>query len=449
MFIFADDLSYELVGGPLAEEVDTPNLDRLRAQGTSFSRAYNSGAWNGAVCVASRAMLMSGLQLWRAKEAEKRFEPDFVAKGRFWPQLLEKGGYATYMTGKWHVKAPVEKAFRQVKNPRPGMPGTVPAAYERDRQDESWRADDPTLGGFWKGGRHWSEVEADTAVDFIAAATKQEQPYFLYLAFNAPHDPRQAPTEFLAKYPPNTIKVPRTFLPVYPYREEMGAPHRLRDEKLAPMPRTKEAVQVHRAEYYALISHLDAQIGRVLDAVEQGGRAKNTYLVFTADHGLAVGNHGLLGKQNMYEHSVRVPFIVKGPGCEAGKVVAGPIYLQDIVPTSLEWAGVSMPEEMDFTSFSAQLTSSGEKDSEQAIFGSYLDRQRSVTQDGYKLILYPKARVARLFHLTEDPFEMTDLLAAGHEKERAQALLEKLRVLQKKYGDPLHLEDFANWNLSK
>ena len=113
----------------------------------------------------------------------------------------------------------------------------------------------------------------------------------------------------------------------------------MRDEDLAPFPRTAFAVQTHRREYYAAVTHLDAQIGRILDALEKSPAAANTYVFFTADHGLSCGEHGLMGKQNLYDASVRVPFIVAGPGVPAGKKIDAPVYLQDAMPTVLKLAG--------------------------------------------------------------------------------------------------------------
>ena len=100
---------------------------------------------------------------------------------------------------------------------------------------------------------------------------------------------------------------------MYPYKDKIGCSHNLRDEKLAPMPRTKHSIKVNRQEYYAIITHMDVQIGRILDSLEKSGMAENTYIFYSSDHGLGVGHHGLLGKQNLYEHSTCVPFIVKGP----------------------------------------------------------------------------------------------------------------------------------------
>jgi len=442
LFIFADDYSYEAVHAAGMAEIETPNIDRLMASGTSFTHAYNSGGWHGAICVASRTMLMTGRQLWHAEAAEKTLKKDFVDQGKLWPQLMKAEGYETYMTGKWHVGAKAEEAFDHARNIRPGMPGSVAKAYNRplEGKEDPWDPTDTSLGGFWQGGTHWSVVGANDAIDFLGMAKKNEKPFFIYLAFNAPHDPRQAPQEYLDKYPVEKVAVPENFLERYPYCDEMQAPWSLRDEKLAPMPRTKHSVQVHRREYYALITHMDAQIGRVLDALEANGQAENTHIVFTADHGLSVGHHGLIGKQNLYDDSVRVPFVLTGPGVEKGRRVAAPIYLQDVIPTALDWAGAETPGHIEFKSLLPFVEGKGE--ARKSIYGAYRMAQRSVTMEGYKLIIYPAAKKARMFNLEKDPQEMVDLLEEGKGKGKdvAKRLFGELLKLQKEMDDRLELK---------
>ena len=125
-------------------------------------------------------------------------------------------------------------------------------------------------------------------------------------------------------YPVENITLPVPFLAEYPYKDSIGCGRSLRDEKLAPFPRTENAVKVNRREYYAIITHMDAQIGRILDGLEKSGMANNTYIVFSADHGLGCGHHGLLGKQNMYDHSIRVPWIIAGPGASPANPASSP-----------------------------------------------------------------------------------------------------------------------------
>ena len=204
------------------------------------------------------------------------------------------------------------------------------------------------------------------------------------------------------------------------------------------MPRTEHAVQVHRQEYYAIITHLDAQIGRVLDALEQSDRAGNTWVFFTSDHGLAVGQHGLLGKQNLYDHSVRVPFLVAGPGVPTGQRVTEPIYYQDVMPTTLELAGVKPPEHVAFQSLLPILHESAPSQYP-SVYTAYLDLQRAVTRDGWKLIGYPTIRKVRLYHVADDPRELRDLAEDPRQLRRMHSLLAELRRWQRETNDPLDL----------
>ena len=443
LFIFADDMTYDAIAALGHEEIETPHLDRLVKGGTTFTHAYNSGSWSGAVCVASRHMLMTGRQLWNAhKVANRKGMAEYQAQKKCWPQLLEAAGYRTYMSGKWHVQVDAGKVFNVARHVRPGMPRSVKKAYNRplEGKPDPWDPTDKSIGGFWEGGKHWSEVQADDAVGFLQEAGESQRPFFIYLAFNAPHDPRQAPQEYLDKYPAGKIAIPKNFLPRYPFCDQIGNPHKLRDENLAPMPRTKHSVQVHRREYYAIITHMDAQIGRVLDGLKKSGKEKNTYIVFTADHGLAVGKHGLFGKQNMYDHSVRVPFVVVGPGVAPGATNNAPIYLQDVIPSSLGWAGAKTPAYVQFESIQPHLDGKGKK--RDYVYGAYLGVQRSITEGGYKLIYYPRANNAlRLYKVSEDPHEVNDLIKSGGAATEAVVtrLWNRLQAVQGEFGDSLKL----------
>lgn len=445
LFIFSDDQRYDLIGALGQHDVQTPNLDRLVNEGSTFTHAYNMGAWNGAVCVASRAMMISGLSVWDAHNQEKHFQ-QMADAGQFWPQLLEKSGYETYMTGKWHVKADAESIFQNVVHVRPGMPNQTPEGYDRpkSRADTTWQPWDKRYEGFWKGGKHWSEVLADDARGFLDQAGKSESPFMMYLAFNAPHDPRQAPKEFVDLYPVESIALPPSHMEMYPYKDSIGLSENLRDEALAPFPRTPYAVRKNIQEYYAIISHMDAQIGKILDALEETGKVENTYIVFTADHGLAVGHHGLMGKQNMFDHSVRAPLTIVGPGIPKGKQYHQQVYLQDVSATMLDLAGVEKPKTTVFHSLMPYIN----EDTESAyptIYSSYLNLQRMVRTDQYKLIVYPKLNKILLFDLEKDPEELRDRAAdpayQGVKREMMALLVQQQLTL----NDPLGVIDFSSY----
>jgi len=441
LFLFADDYAYEAVRAFGYTDIDTPNLDRLAARSTNFTHAYNMGSWSGAVCVASRTMLNTGRSVWDADSVYKTTNKERQS-GVLWSQLMSKVGYKTYMTGKWHVQTDASKIFDMAMDVRPGMPKTVPTAYNRPiaGQTDAWSPYDKSLGGFWEGGKHWSEVVHDHTITFLKDAKQQEKPFFIYAAFNAPHDPRQAPKEFIDRYPLSRMQMPQSFIPEYPHKDKIGCSHKLRDENLAPMPRTELSVKTHRAEYYALITHLDVQIGKILDALDANGQADNTWIFFTADHGLAVGHHGLIGKQNMYDHSVRVPFLVAGPGVAKGAKNDNAIYLQDVMATALDLAGAEKPKHVFFNSLLPLLKGEQKQSSYDSVYGAYLDLQRAITHDGWKLIAYPKAKVLRLYHLAEDPQEMTDLAAKPEHAAMRKQLFERLLKLSADLGDKLDLK---------
>jgi arylsulfatase A-like enzyme len=449
LFLLADDLCFADVRCMGNDEVDTPNLDRLARRGLTFTHAYNMGSWHAAVCMPSRAMLNTGRFLWTARRVDDTLDQERQA-GRLWSEYLRGAGYRTFMAGKWHVRLDASSAFEWTGTVRPGMPNVFPNqyphAYNRPREgvEDTWDPADPREGGFWEGGTHWSEVLADEAIDFLDAAATSDEPFFMYVAFNAPHDPRQAPREYLDRYSAESIRVPVNFLPEYPFKDAIGCPHELRDEFLAPMPRTTHAVQVHRSEYYAIITHMDAQIGRVLDALEQSGQGGNTWIFFTADHGLAVGQHGLLGKQNLYDHSVRAPLLVAGPGVPAGRRIGEPVYYQDVMPTTLELAGVPRPEHVDFQSLVPIVQKRGTS-KYPSIYTAYMDLQRAVTKDGWKLIVYPRIEQPRLYHVAEDPHEKRDLAADPDQAERIRGLFAELLEWQRQTDDTLDLKtvDFA------
>ncbi len=440
LFIFADDMTHDAIHALGNTEIETPNLDRLVRRGTTFTHTYNMGSWSGAVCVASRTMLNTGRFLWRANAVYNTSEQE-RQDGRFWSEILRRGGYETYFTGKWHVKANAEKAFDVAAHVRGGMPNQTDAGYNRplDVKEDPWSPYDPKFGGFWQGGKHWSEVVADDALEFLKRARPSRKPFFMYIAFNAPHDPRQSPKEYVDKYPLDKVRLPSSFLPEYPFKDAIGCGKGLRDEKLAPFPRTEHSVKVHRQEYYAIITHMDAQIGRILDGLEASGMADDTTIFFTADHGLAVGHHGLFGKQNMYEHSVRVPFIAAGAGIPEGKKIDMPIYLQDVVPTSFNLAEVRKPNHVEFKDL-MPLMYDRDYEPHQPIYGAYLQLQRMVIDKGHQLILYPQAKRARLYNLTDDPLEEHDLAEDPDNKPLMKRLFAELIKVQKQMDDPLDLK---------
>ncbi|MGC6424163.1 MAG: sulfatase-like hydrolase/transferase [Lentimonas sp.] len=449
LFLLSDDHAYDALGLMSDGYVQTPTMDTLASEGVYFERAYNMGAWSGAVCVASRTMLNSGKSLWNAQRLAWSNE---LGNQISWSQRMKAVGYTTYFTGKWHVKGydPTD-LFDRCGTVRPGMPATRrEGSNERidtnrpiEGQEDTWSASDLSLKGYWLGGKHWSEVTADEAIDFLSdySATDQEKPFFAYVAFNAPHDPRQSPQEYLDRYPVDSVPLPKSFMPSYPYTKDIGI-WNVRAEFLAPRPRTEFAIRIHRREYYALISHMDDQLGRIIDALKEQGLYENTVIIYTADHGLSLGNHSFLAKQSMYDHSLASPFIIAGPDIPKGVRSQQRIYIQDVVPTTLELAGMSESDfaDVEFESL-LPLDKSGNSGHTAPIIGGYKDFSRCVIQGEWKLIYYRDVDQIRLFNLEKDPHELTDFAENPENKEIIHKLLSVLKEQQEKLGDYLEVSN--------
>lgn len=425
--IFMDDMMHRLL---LDKEVETPNLDKLVKRGTTFTHAHNQGAWSGAVCIPSRAMLITGLSLWHARE---RIETTPLLG-----EWLGKHGYQTHFVGKWHNSDAALKRSYQTFGPHAG--GFYPStdekgdAYLRPAPGNTWRPDDTSRKGHWLeiDGKivHSSEHWADGALAFLRQT--HTEPFFLHVAFHAPHDPRQAPTEYLNKYPVEKVALPPNFAPEHPFD---NGDLRVRDEKLAPWPRTPDAIKQHRKEYYAILTHADYHIGRILDALPE-----DTIVVFSGDHGLAVGEHGLLGKQNCYDHSVRIPLVFAGPGIPKNKKNDALIYQNQIFATLCELVGIPQPPGLENPSL-APLVKGDKQDKDAAVFGAYLDIQRMVRTRTHKLIVYPKVKHVQLFDIQKDPWERNNI--AAENPALVKSLWARLNTLQKQLDDKLELPYFA------
>ncbi|HTF17183.1 MAG TPA: sulfatase-like hydrolase/transferase [Chryseolinea sp.] len=447
LFILTDDQAYQTIHALGQREISTPNLDSLVGAGTSFTHTYNMGSWQGAVCSASRTMLLTGLSLWDARLHENSIDT-LVSEGELWIQQLKRAGYETSMTGKWHGRSNVNLIFDHVLHASTNGPGQTPEGYNRplSKDDTTWQPWDKKFGGFWKGGKHLSEVMADDVLELFAGSKDSDKPFFMYISFNAPHDPRQAPKAFIDQYPLDKISLPANYLDSYPYKEDIGAGMSSRDETLAPFPRTPFAVKKNIQEYYAIISHMDAQIGKMLQALIKSGKAQSTYVIFASDHGLAAGQHGLMGKQNMFDHSIRVPLIITGPGIPKNELRDKQVYLQDIMATVYDIAGLPKPEEVYYNSLLPVIHNKGSKAVYPEIYGGYMSLQRMVRTDRYKLIVYPKASQVLLFDLKNDPDEIHDVSKQSRYKGTLEDMKMRLIRQQQQLNDTLDLHTILGHN---
>jgi arylsulfatase A-like enzyme len=417
LFLFSDDQRADTIAALGNRHITTPMLDRLVNEGTTFTRAYCMGAQQGAVCVPSRAMLMSGKTLFRIKEN--------LAGETTWPQVFAQNGYNTFGIGKWHNQPPsFVNTFAEGKAVFFGGmhdPYTIPV------QDLN---DDHKLGDKRNSDRHATQLFADTAIEFLQKQTS-DKPFALYVAFTLPHDPRTAPPEYRAQYDAAKLPLPANFLPQHPFN---NGELTVRDEKLAPWPRTPETVREHLADYYACVTYLDAQIGRILAALKQTGQYDNTIIVFASDHGLAIGSHGLFGKQNLYEHSMNAPLILAGPGVPKNKRSEAFAYLLDLFPTLCDLASLKTPSSVEGLSL-APVLAGKQKTRRRALFTAYRNVQRAVRDDRWKLIVYPQINHTQLFDLRHDPAETRDLARDPKFAKQVEKMTTLLQQKQAEAGD--------------
>ncbi|MEM9849407.1 MAG: sulfatase-like hydrolase/transferase, partial [Bacteroidota bacterium] len=276
---------------------------------------------------------------------------------------------------------------------------------------------------------------------------QKEQPYFMYLAFHAPHDPRQAPVDYKAMYPTESIKLPPSYLSQHPF--DNGHLF-LRDEALAPWPRTPKIACQELADYYAIITHLDAQIGKVIAALKASGQYENTLIVLAGDSGLAVGNHGLLGKQNIYdEDGLHVPFILSGGIIKAkGQNIHALSYIHDIFPTICDLVDIEIPKTLLGKSL-LPVIEGKQTQIRDYTYHAYRQFQRAYRKGDYKLIEYVRAkdrnkkegefvagsRVTQLFHIKNDPWETQDLSFFPEHRKRVLEMREKMQQRAIELGD--------------
>lgn len=251
----------------------------------------------------------------------------------------------------------------------------------------------------------------------------------------APHDPRTMPRRFLDMYSPESVPFPENFSGGHPF-DNGGLKER--DELLAGFPRDPNEVRQQIAEYYAMISHLDWEIGRVLDALEAEGLAENTVIVFGGDNGLALGSHGLMGKQNIYEHSVRVPLVMAGPSIPENETRSHFVYLLDIFPTLCEVAGIAVPAQADGESLLPALTDPAAPGRE-TLFFAYRHSCRAVKDERFKLIEYAMhgTRVTQLFDLQADPGESVNLAGDPAFSDTLERLRSELKRYRESWEDHL------------
>ncbi len=374
------------------KDIDTPNIDRLFNEGMTFDNFYA----NSSVCSPSRAALLSGCYpdrvgvpgVIREEDADESWGY-LSAHATLLPELLKRAGYHTALVGKWHLgisspNLPNERGFDLFDG------------FLGDMMDDYWTH----LRHGYNFMRHNSEIVSpkghatdvftDGACRYLRERSKSSQPFFLYLAYNAPHDPIQPRPDWLAKV-------------------------QRREPRMSP----------RRARLVALIEHLDSGIGQVLDMLDKTHLAENTLVMFSSDNGGVLANGANNGpwrgdKGHMYEGGLRVPFAARWPGhIEAGSSSSRIALTMDMFPTALAAAGISPPPGIDGVSILPTFLSQAEPPLRQ--FHYFVRREGGIAYGGktiealrlgdWKLLQDTPYAPLELYNLSLDPRETTDLSA--------------------------------------
>lgn len=408
LFILTDDQRADAMGCAGNAVLKTPAIDELASAGLRFTNCYIMGSHQAAVCAPSRAMLMSGKSLFHVY--------DNLEGVKTLPRYFAEHGYETFGTGKWHNSAETFKSsFQKGKNIFTGGMSNhfyVPC-YDLDKDHEFTEAME-------KG--YSTDVFSESVMEYLQDYSDGDRtnPFFCYLAYTAPHDPRSPREDFIGMYGEESIPLPENFMALHPFEfDDMN----VRDETLAPWPRTPETLRATLADYYAMISHLDKRVGDIINFLKNAGLYDNTIIVFASDNGLAAGSHGFLGKQNLYEHSTKVPLIITGPGIPKGNEEDALVYLYDLFPTLSELCGLPLPENVDGKNL-VPVIQGKEEEVRNSVYTAYRNTVRAVRAGDWKLIWYLQRKHIQLFNLNKDPHEVSNLAGVSENRDRIISMME-------------------------
>ncbi len=423
LFILADDQRADALRCAGNSYINTPNIDNLAENGVRFTNSYVMGGHHGAISAPSRAMLLSGKNLFHVYDKLDGVET--------MPMHFSAHGYETFGTGKWHnEKSAFEAGFQKGKNV---FLGGMADHFNIPSCDlgADGKLSDPSKKGFS------TDLFASAAIDYISeyAAGDHKNPFFCYVAFTVPHDPYSPQPDYIDRYLPDSLPLPGNFMPLHPFAFDDLT---IRDENLTTWPRKPEIIRAALADYYGLITHLDDKIGEIINTLKEKGLYDNTIIVYAADNGLAIGSHGLLGKQNLYEHSTKVPLIITGPGIPQGRVIDALVYLFDLYPTLAEVCSLPAPECIDGKSL-VPVISGVSQEVRSSLFTAYRHTVRAVRTKEWKLIRYPERDYNQLFNLVNDPLELNNLSGNARFQSMVDKLLKLMQKWQKAVNDTVPL----------
>ncbi len=422
LFLLTDDQRADALGF-VNDHIQTPNLDELARNGVHFTNNFCMGSHHGAVCAPSRAMIMSAKSLFNVY--------DKLQGVPTMPKTWRDHGYITFGTGKWHNEREVFAQGFEVGTDvfLGGMSDHFRVPVRQLQGDGTFS--EVTYKPFS------TDLFADATISFLRnyRETNEERPFFAYVAFTAPHDPRSPNEAWIGKYSDSAIPPPENFKPLHPFN---NGDLLIRDEHLGAFPRTEEQISRQLADYYGLINHIDRRVGDIISTLKQQNLYDNTIIVFTSDHGLAVGSHGLLGKQSLYEHSMKSPLIISGPGIPKNEKRGALVYLYDLFPTLNHFLGIANPAGIEGKDLHAVILGK-ETSVRTSLFTAYRNTQRAVRNERWKLIQYPRIEHTQLFDLEKDPHELNNLADEPSHADKVAEMTALLKRWQTEKNDTIAL----------
>lgn len=449
LWICTDQQRFDTIAALGNLHIRTPHLDQLTAEGVAFTQAYAQSP----VCTPSRAAMLTGRypRTTRCRQNGQQIPAD----ERLLPRILADHGYVCGLAGKLHLSScaggRVEEriddgyhVFHWSHHPQPDWPEN---AYTQwlTKHGQTW---DELYAGeetrFIKRGVpaefHQTTWCGEMTCDFLRERAKEETPWLFSVNFFAPHHPFDPPGEYLDRYDPSEMPLPKfrggelDNKPEFQKLDHVWAHNSPGSYPTGEMT-DDEARQVVAANY-AMIEHIDDQVGRMLETLDETGQRENTIVIFMSDHGEMLGDHGLLLKgPHFYDEAVRVPLILRWPGhFQDGLLADGLVELVDLAPTLLESAELPAEPRMQGRSFHSILT--GRADASQFRDSVYSEYLNSWTHpDAYatmlrtpkeKIVVYHGSEPGELYDLVKDPNEFDNLWDKPEERERKLRLMKTL-----------------------
>lgn len=413
LFVFADQLRGCSLGHVGQEAVITPNLDGFVKEGIRFTRAVS----NAPLCCPMRASIITGMHPLShgvvGNDIRLREDVPSIA------QSLAKAGYHTGYIGKWHLDGPDRSSFTPPGPRRQGFDYWAASNCNHNYMASYYYQDDPEP--VWIEG-YEPTAQTDLAIKFLEDAAGREEPFCLFLSWGPPHCPYdQAPKEFRKLYDPDTLS--------------------MRQNAVNPNPRIV-------ADYYAHITALDWNFGRLLEALDGNGLGDDTLVIFTSDHGDMLYSHDRGWKCKPWSESVIVPFIARWPKViPEGSVEDAPFGLVNVMPTLLEMCGCEVPDAVDGTSLPHLLLHRpGERPKSTPIY-FYL-RATDPAPEAWRGVVTRSHTYARfkdgtwvLYDDKADPYQMENLAGSQGHSDLRSNLEEELQRWLASMGDGFETEE--------